>query len=252
MYIRKINVRGENLKKFISQFTVGFIFLIFGFMIVIQIKSINAQNSVGVDATNQNPEILLENEQLKKEREELQNKVNELSAKALEYEQSITDESKNHALLDELQKTRSRAGLTDVKGEGIIIYITPKSNPFGTNNMGYPIKDFDLLTIVNELYAAEAEAISINDIRLVGNSGIRSAGNAIVVNEVRISPMEQVVIKAIGSTALLENSLKFQGTISADLKLNCDVTYDKKDEIVINKATTPLEFKYIQEVNENK
>lgn len=241
------------MKKFISQLTVGFIFLIFGFMIVTQLKSINIQNSVNVDENSQNPEILLENEQLKKEREELQNKINELSSKASEYEQSIADESKNQALLDELHKTRARAGLTDVKGEGIIIYITPKTNPFGTtNNMGYPIKDFDLLTIVNELYAAEAEAISINGIRLVGNSGIRSAGNAIVVNETRISPMEQVVIKAIGSTALLENSLKFQGTISADLKLNCDVTYDKKDEITINKSTTPVEFKYIEEVKEDK
>ncbi|WP_040194873.1 DUF881 domain-containing protein [Clostridium culturomicium] len=241
------------MKKFISQLTVGLVFLIFGFMIVIQLKSINAQNSVAVDGNSQNPEILLENEQLKKEREELQNKVNELSARASEYEQSIANESKNQALLDELQKTRARAGLTDVKGEGIIIYITPKSNPFGaTNNKGYPIKDFDLLTIVNELYAAEAEAISINDIRLVANSGIRSAGNAIVVNETRISPMEQVVIKAIGSPALLENSLKFQGTISADLQYNCDVTYDKKDEITINKVSTPLEFKYIEEVKENE
>lgn len=241
------------MKKLISQLTVGLIFLIFGFMIVTQLKSINIQNTVNVDGDSKNPEILLENEQLKKEREELQNKINELSSKASEYEQSIADESKNQALLDELHKTRARAGLTDVKGEGIIIYITPKTNPFGaTNNMGYPIKDFDLLTIVNELYAAEAEAVSINGIRLVGNSGIRSAGNAIVVNETRISPMEQVVIKAIGSTALLENSLKFNGTISADLKLNCDVTYDKKDEIIINKSTTPVEFKYIEEVKENK
>lgn len=239
------------MKKILSEITVGLVFLLFGFMIVIQVKSINVQNSVSVNESNQNPEILLENEQLKKEREELQNKVNELSARASEYEQSIANESKNQALFDELQKTRARAGLTDVKGEGIIIYITPKTNLFGTANNGYPIKDFDLLAIVNELYAAEAEAISINDIRLTSNSGIRSAGNAIIVNETRILPTEQVVIKAIGKPALLENSLKFQGTISIDLNNNCDVTYDKKDEITINKATTPLEFKYIKEVKED-
>lgn len=239
------------MKKIISQLTVGFVFLIFGFMIVVQLKSINAQNSVAIDENSQNPEILLENEQLKKEKEGLQEKIKELSAKAAEYEQSIANESKNQALLDELQKTRGRAGLTDVKGPGIIIYITPKTNPFGTTIPGYPIKDFDLLTIVNELYASEAEAISINDIRLTNNGGIRTAGNAIVVNETRISPMEQVVIKAIGSTALLETAIKFPGTISADLQLNCDVTYDKKDEITIEKASTPLEFKYIDEVNQD-
>lgn len=238
------------MKKVISQLIVGFIFLLFGFMIVTQLKTISAQNSVTVDENSQNPEILLENEQLKKEKEELQKKVNELSTKASEYEKSIASESENQALLDELQKTRVRAGLTDVKGEGIIIYITPKTDYFGTTNKGYPIKDFDLLTIVNELYAGDAEAISINGIRLGNNSGIRTAGNAIVVNNTRISPMEQVVIKAIGDVALLETAYNFPGTISADLKLSCDVTYETKDEIVIEKSSSRLEFKYIEEIKE--
>ena len=99
------------MKKVISQLIVGFIFLLFGFMIVTQLKTISAQNSVTVDENSQNPEILLENEQLKKEKEELQKKVNELSTKASEYEKSIASESENQALLDELQKTRVRAGL---------------------------------------------------------------------------------------------------------------------------------------------
>lgn len=240
------------MKKFFSQIVVGFLFLVFGFMIVIQLKSVSVQNTVTIDENSQNPEILLENEQLKKERDELTDKVKELSEKVAEYETSIGSESKNQALVGELQKTRLKAGLTDVKGEGIIIYITPKTNPFGTTNPGYPIKDFDLLTIVNELYANDAEAISINGIRLINTSGIRSAGNAIVINNTRISPSEQVVIKAIGSKSLLEVAITFPGTISVDLDNNCDVTYEKKEELTINKSNTPIEFKYIEEVKENE
>lgn len=239
------------MKKFLSQLIIGLIFLMFGFMIVIQMKSVSIKNAVNVEGNNQNPEILLENEQLKKEREELTQKVKELSDKAAEYEATAAEQGQNKTLVDELQKTRLRAGLTDVKGEGIIVYITPKTNHFGTVNPGYPIEDFDLLAIVNELYAGGAEAVSINDIRLINTTGIRTAGNAILIGNTKISPRDQVVIKAIGNQTVLEGVMKFQGTISNNLMLNCDVTYDKKDEIVINKSNTVVEFKYIEEVNDN-
>lgn len=239
------------MKKFFSQIVVGFVFLIFGFMIVIQLKSVSTQKaSAGVDENSQNPEILLENEQLKKEREELMEKVKELSNKASEYEASAAGKGENQILIDDLQKTRLRAGLTDVKGEGIIVYITPKTNPFGTTTPGYPIKDFDLLAIVNELYANGAEAISINDIRLIGNTGIRSAGNAIMINSTRISPLEQVVIKAIGSKSVLTGTMEFPGTISNDLNMYCDVTYKAEDELTISKSNAVIDFKYIQENKE--
>ncbi len=239
------------MKKFFSQIVIGVVFLIFGFMIVIQLKSVNAQNATaGVDGNSQNPEILLENEQLKKEREELMEKVKELSDKAAEYEASAAGKGENQILIDDLQKTRLRAGLTDVKGEGIIVYITPKTNPFGTTTSGYPIKDFDLLIMVNELYANGAEAISINDIRLIGNTGIRSAGNAIMINSTRISPLEQVVIKAIGSKSVLTGTMEFPGTISSDLHLYCDVTYKAEDELIISKSNAAIDFKYIQENKE--
>ena len=110
---------------------------------------------------------------------------------------------------EKLNNTRLRAGLTNVEGPGIIIYINPKTSLFGSQVEDIPIQDFELLTIVNELYAAGAEAVSINDIRLIGNSSIRIAGSSIRINNERISPQERIAIKAIGNKTVLEGAIGF-------------------------------------------
>ncbi|MEG0132621.1 MAG: DUF881 domain-containing protein [Clostridium sp.] len=235
------------MKKLIAKLSVGFIFLMFGFVMITQLNTIDKQNTVSKDSSL-SPEILIENEQLKKQKEELEAKIDELMVKSEEYENAAagkTDESS--VLLEELQQTRLRAGLMDVQGQGIIMYITPKTNLFGTQEQGYPISDYDLLAIVNELYAAGAEAVSVNDIRLVGNSGIRASGKDIRVNNVRISPNERVTIKAIGSKSVLFGAMDFRGNIPESLRNRCDVTYDMKDLVSIKKDTKPAEYKYITE-----
>ena len=61
----------------------------------------------------------------------------------------------------------------------------------------YIIHDEDLLRVLNELCAAGAEAISINDQRIVATTEVRCAGPTVSVNNVRSAP--PYVIKAIGN-----------------------------------------------------
>lgn len=103
---------------------------------------------------------------------------------------------------------------------------------------------------MNELNAADAEAISINDIRLTSRSGIRSAGsNTIVINNERISPTARVVIKAIGNKKLLEGAINFPGNIPSKLQKTCDVTYEMKDDIVVKKTNETQQFQYVKQVD---
>ncbi|MEG0772941.1 DUF881 domain-containing protein [Clostridium sp.] len=237
------------MKKFISQLTIGLIFLLFGFMITSQMNMLNKQ--VASAENKQSPEILVENEQLKKQRDELKKKIDELTKKTEEFESAAagrTDEA--NLILQELQETRLRAGLSDVKGEGITIYITPKANLFGNTIDNQPIIDLDLLNIVNELNAASAEAISINDIRLMGRSGIRTAGNSIIINNERISPQKRVTIKAIGSKKNLEGAMNFPGTIPERLTNSCEVVIETNDNIVIKKGQNTLKYEYAKQVSE--
>lgn len=234
------------MKKFMSQLTIGLIFLLFGLMVTTQINTMNKKISPADN--KQNPEILIENEQLKKQREELQKKVDELTKKSQEYENAAAGrDDEASVMLEELQDTRLRAGLSDVKGQGVTIYITPKTNLFTNAGDRYPIIDFDLLHIVNELNASGAEAIAINDIRLTGTSGIRTAGSSIIVANERISPQKRVTITAIGNKTTLEGALSFPGAIPAELEKNCDIKVESNKEILIKKAQNPLKYEYIKQ-----
>lgn len=236
------------MKSIISKLCTGLIFLMFGFVIITQLNTIGEQSPDKVESS-QNPEILLENEQLKKQRDELQKAVEELEAKAAEYEKEATEDTKSQRLLEELNNTRLRAGLTNVEGPGVTIYIDPKTSLFTPQVEDDPIQDYELLYIVNELYAAGAEAVSINDIRLIGNSSIRVAGNSIRINDERISPQERIVIKAIGNKTILEGAMGW--FIPNRVKRVCEVTSETKDNIKIKKASIPVNYEHIKEVQEN-
>jgi len=232
---------------------MGLIFLMFGFVIITQLNTIGKQNVNNVESS-QSPEILLENEQLKKQKKELQKNVEELEAKAAEYEKEATEDTEdteNNAIRETLNDTRLRAGLTNVEGPGVIIYINPKTSVFGSQTGFTPIQDFQLLNIVNELNAAGAEAISINDIRLISNSGIRTAGSSIRINNERISPFERIAISAIGNKTVLEGSMGFYGAIPNEIRSSYEVTIEVKDKVKIKKSNTPVKFEYAKEVKED-
>ena len=155
-----------------------------------------------------------------------------------------SETSKN--LLKELDESRLLTGAVDVQGQGVIIYLTPNNTLFGTNNNDR-LGAQDLVYLVNELKFAGAEAISINDIRIVNSTGIRDAGNYILANDERISPSSRITIKAIGNQKLLYSALDFQ-EVFKDIKLLCDVKYEKSDSIKILKYNKTYKFEYAKPV----
>jgi uncharacterized protein YlxW (UPF0749 family) len=228
---------------------MGLIFLLFGFMMTSQINTINKK--VNSDYDKQSGEFLANHEQLKKQRDELQKKVDELTKKNEYFENAVTGtDDEVNLIQEELKKTRLIAGLSEVKGKGIIIEITPKKNLLRNSFKDKPIIDLDLLTIVNKLREASAEAISINDIRIVGTSGIRTADYSIIIDNQRVSPYKSVTIKAIGNKSNLEGIMKLSETITDGLSRNCDITIKTSDEIVIQKRLIKLKCEYARQANE--
>ena len=76
------------------------------------------------------------------------------------------------------------AGTAALAGPGVVVHLADASEiPSGVTDVGaYKIHDTDLQQVVNALFAAGAEAVSINGNRLVATSPIRAAGATIVVN----------------------------------------------------------------------
>ncbi|MCB2297128.1 DUF881 domain-containing protein [Clostridium tagluense] len=236
------------MKKFKSQMSIGVICILLGFMITYQFKMISKQN-LAVDTNKNTPEIITENEQLKKSKEAMQKKIDELDTKTKEYENAAKGRDEQSGLLyKELEETRILTGGTEVEGEGMLIYITPKSDVFGSNPEAQLINDADLVHIVNELNAAGAEAISINDIRLTSRSGIRNAGNAIIINDERISYNNRIIIKAIGKKDILEGVISFAGAIPLSLSQTCDITMEKSSKVVILKYNKAYKFDFAKPI----
>ncbi len=124
-------------------------------------------------------------------------------------------------LASELAKAQRLAGLTDVKGPGVVVTLNdsklpyPKDIPASFTPVNI-IHDNDIGQVINELKAAGAEAISVNDQRLVAVSPIRCAGPTIYINNTPQTP--PYVIKAIGDPKTLTAALNLPGGITAILK----------------------------------
>ena len=236
------------MKKLHSQVSVGLVCVLLGFMITYQLKAVMNQKK---EATDKKPvaAITLQIEQLQNQKKDLEKKINELQTQIKSYEDAAADSNTiAKEIVKKLEDTRILTGNVDVQGEGVAIYITPQSEIFG-NSLDVPtIIDTDLIKLVNELNAADAEAISINGIRVTARTGIRSASNYITINDERISPFKKITIKAIGHKQNLKETLEFPGVLGID---GATITYEVLDKIEISKYNKSLEFKYAKPINQN-
>ncbi|MBV4419106.1 DUF881 domain-containing protein [Clostridium tyrobutyricum] len=241
------------MRRFSAQLSVALVCGILGFMVAYQFKVLmNQESTLNLTTNNNNTDITVEIEQYKKEKEQLEKKVDDLQSKVKTYEDAAANKStatKN--LLDELDNSRMLTGDVDVKGQGIVIYINPNNKIFGSNLTGTSdtITDKKLVYIVNELRFAGAEAISINDMRIVSETGIRTAGSYILINDEKISPSSRIVIQAIGDKNLLYSDMSFP-EVFADFKDIADIKYEKSDNISIKKYNKTYKFEYAKPVKD--
>lgn len=169
--------------------------------------------------------------------EQYQEKVLKLN-EYKEKQQSAEESSK--LIEEELEQINMYLGKTEVQGQGITI------NLKDTNSEDIkPISAEDLLIIVDYLKLAGAEAISINEERIINMSDIVYVNNSIIyINQQRI--LAPYVIKAIGNSTNLESTLLGNGGYIELLKnIGFDVTIEKS-KVTIPKYSKEISHKYIQ------
>lgn len=213
---------GRNI---VINIAIMIICLILGIMIAWQYKSVNYNKKV-VSYENIRTETLMEELiKLQKNNAELSAKLEKLQEEVKLYETAHAGSSEAYKnLLSELEIVRTFAGLTDVKGKGVIITL---EDDFFT------VIDSDILLVVNELKAAGAQAISVNDERIVAMSEIRDAPPYIMINGTQIT--SPIIIKAIGNPDQLEHSLKMTNGVLEKLQEYLKITSKQSDDILIYK-----------------
>lgn len=208
--------------------------VILGILIVLQYRATKKiRENISIQRVEDLTQRLME---IKQERDELKKIISKTNRNG-----------GNFALLQELEENKLMAGTIGVTGQGIIINIDDSRNiPKESESANiYVIHDEDILKIVNELKAAGAEAITINEQRMTARTEIRCAGPTISINNTRFgAPFE---IKAIGNQKILENSLLMKGGIAEMLKIwGIKIKIIPKDNIYLQPFKGISIFEYVK------
>ncbi len=218
---------------------VGLICLILTAVMFMQFKTISRIDVTALE-NMQEAELKSEIASWKTKYEEVLKKKEDTNLKIEEYRENITNNQKASELLtNDLNQLTGLIGLREVTGSGVIITLE--------DNEYVRITPTDILELINELKLSGAEAISINDERIVYNSYVVSPnGTFIQVDGVKL--VSPYVVKAIGNPTYLESGLskKQYGYIDSKKAEGISVKLERKDNITINKYSRDLEFKYAQ------
>lgn len=188
----------------------------------------------GMTTTKKGEQLAQELKSLKKEEEELKDEIDDIKENINKYK-GTEDQNGQDSILSEIEKYEVLAGYTDVKGKGIEVKIKPTSGVIG-EDMGKSIMyNYDLLlSLINKLNSAQANAISINGQRIVGNTYFHLKSDKLYINDIQIS--EPFIVEAIGDPDTLASALQIKYGIVWEIEkyYGATVEIEKKDNVKIN------------------
>jgi len=234
-------------KEFIITITV--VCFMLGLMLTMQLKTVKVNSD---DAnTKRVSEVQAQYAELKKNYDAKVAELEEKDKVLEEYRNVETEEETVELLKKELTKAMQDAGLTNVRGAGLTVVLEDSKADFGAgidpNN--YLVHDEDILKVVNELKSAGAEAISVNDQRIISTSEIRCAGTTIFINGERVGA--PFTIKAIGDPALLESAMTMRGGhVDIIKEWGLGITIIKETDVFVPKYNKTISGKFMTTVIE--
>ena len=167
---------------------------------------------------------------------------------ALYRDQAASGQAGSEALRAELDQLEITAGLTDVEGPGVTVILEDSSSANLTGDEAdYLIHDSDLLSVINELRSAGAEAISLNGERILATSEVRCTGAVVTVNGRRYAA--PYIIFAIGDKDTLYSALTMRsGVVDVLSQWGISVKVTASDLLLIPKYNGSIDYEYARSV----
>ena len=220
--------------------TIGIMCAVLLYVMLVQFKTVEETDITEIENMRE-AELRTEVANWKTKYEEVNKKYEEVTRTIKDYEDKITNNQEASELLqEELERANMLLGKTDVQGEGIVVTLS--------DNRERKIEIYDILQLINELKLAGAEAISINDERIIATTDIKEVNSMyIVVDGKRIT--SPYVIKAIGNQTYLESGLttKDYGYIDRVIKAyDKTATVERQDDIKILKYAGEMKLQYAE------
>lgn len=238
------------MKKVLPQIVVALVCAVLGFLLTYQFKQLNMANNGSIHYNS--ADILSEIENLRKEKEDLQKNNEILSEELKMLEDAAAKEGEIEGeIKKQLDNARMQIGLLDVRGPGIVITLTLKNSVFGTNGTQTvnTVSEEEIVNLINSLWYAGAEAISINEMRITPQTGIKMAGSSISIGSAgRVDPNSEIVIKAIGDKNNLNIAVNYPGLLDYGALKSYNSDVKQIDDITIVKTTQSLRYEYIKPI----
>lgn len=186
--------------------------IVLGFMVALQYQQVETRRQSGDDLSAVDVEVRRLQSQLqalKSANGEAQTELARLTNELSSYEtKSAGNNRALQGLQQRLDEERILSGMTPVTGPGISITLMDGQGP---NTEQVLTHDWDVRQVINEIFTAGAEAVSINGYRVVATSGIYCTGPVVRINDHRIGA--PFLIQAIGDPQALQSALNISGGI---------------------------------------
>lgn len=224
-------------EKIVIVITIGIMSLLLACVMFMQFKVVNEIDVSELESLREDELQKLASE-WKEKYEETNTKLQDTQTKIAEYKEKSENSDETEKLVEEeLKEANLILGKTDVIGNGI--QVTLKD----TEDKVYDAED--LLTLVNELRAAGAEAISINGERVINLTDIVDISSRFVlVNSNKISSPYTILV--IGDENYLKSALNIKnGYVDTKQKEGYSILVESKSNIKINKYSKDINLKYI-------
>lgn len=159
-------------------------------------------------------------------------KINSLHGQISRYQRTALTRANRDALSTQLSRMSVTTGMVAVEGPGLTL-VVDDAEESDTDAVGDPRHDSsatgrvtssDMQIIVNGLWQAGAEAISINGQRLTAQTAIRFAGEAILVNFRPLKPPYTITAVGAGDTMKREFQQGIGGVYLSSLEKSYGIT----------------------------
>jgi uncharacterized protein YlxW (UPF0749 family) len=217
------------------------VLVLFGLLIVTMVLETNRAAPAVQEERDQ---LIAHIHEQSEEVDALRDRTTSLQADVADLESRVLSRSlAGQRLATHLERLSAMTGATPMTGPGLLI--TVDDAPNADSDRSGQVLDSDLQRLVNALWVAGAEAVSIDGQRITSRSAIRGAGSAITVNYRSLTT--PYVIRAIGNPDTLPARLLETegGRAWLDLQVNFGVQFTSQTTesmTVPGRAPFPMRF----------
>ncbi|MBQ9972348.1 MAG: DUF881 domain-containing protein [Firmicutes bacterium] len=239
------------MSKYIRILSTGLLAAFIGVVLAVQMGSTAGADQGGLVPYSKvkDYEVALNEARLEKEEALKELEAAEARLAIIENEMAQDDEV-IEAMLAETEKYKLLTGAVDVHGPGIIMTI---KDPIVTDEFMDDMSVItyhyeELLSLVNKLKEAGAEAISINEHRIIQTTEISLAGKNININGKATAP--PYYVKAIGDPTTMTNALTIRSGIVETLKKNYNliVEIEMVEDVAIPRYDGVITLRYAEPI----